>query len=44
MANVILKRVDKLTLGLHTLDVDNKGLGTNKDLSCSLPTINGGCI
>jgi hypothetical protein len=26
-ANVILKSVDKLTLGLHTFDIGNKGLG-----------------
>ena len=44
MANVILKSVDKLTLGFHTFEIGNKGLSTNKDLGCSLPTINGGCV
>ena len=39
MSNIVLKCVDELLIGFHTLDICNKGFRANKNLCMHLPTI-----
>ena len=40
LTNAVFKGVDKLLLGLHTIDIGNKSLGTDKNLGTSFSSIN----